>query len=108
MQEEQELRLRELKIQALEEKFEDLSEKEVIQTLESARWDIKQAHLLLVQISLDKKKKYLKSLFQSLPDDQIEAALEVNDWDKAKAVQFIAEQLREKRNSPVVVKKKSF
>jgi hypothetical protein len=63
MQEEQEFRLRELKIQALEEKFEDLSEKEVISALENARWDIKKAHLALMQASMDVKKKYLKSLF---------------------------------------------
>jgi len=97
LQEEQQYRFRELKIQALEEKFEDLSEKEVISALEVAQWDIKKAHLALMQISMDLKKKYLKSLFQSIKDEQIEAALQANEWDRVKAAQFITEQLREKR-----------
>jgi len=105
MLEEQEFRLRELKIQALEEKFEDLSEKEVISALEAHQWDIKKAHFFLLQASIELKKKYLKSLFQSIKDEQIEAALEANDWDKLKAAQFITEQLKEKRTSPVIVKK---
>jgi DNA-binding protein Fis len=107
MQEEQERRLRELKIQALEEKFEELSEKEVISALEMARWDIKTAHLQLMKVSTEKKKKYLKSLFQSASDEQIDNALATNDWDKVKAAQYLGELLREKRNSPVVVKKVS-
>jgi len=101
------MRLRELKIQALEEKFEDLSEKEVISGLEAAEWDIKKAHLALMKVSGEKKKKYLRSLFQSLKDEQIEAALDSNDWDKVKTAQYLNEQMREKRNSPVIVKKVS-
>jgi len=107
MQEEQEMRLRELKIQALEEKFDELSEREVIAALEAAEWDIKSAHLVLMKVSSEKKKKYLKSLFQSVKDEQIEAALEANLGDKVRAAQFLTEQLREKRNSPIVVKRVS-
>jgi len=105
MQEEQEMRLRELKIQALEEKFEDLAEKEVILALEAADWDIKRAHLELMKVSAEKKKKYLKSLFPSVKDAEIESALDSNEWDKARAATYLTEHLREKRSSPVIVKK---
>jgi glycerol-3-phosphate cytidylyltransferase-like family protein len=107
MQEEQEMRLRELKIQALEEKFEDLAEKEVILALEAADWDIKKAHLELMKVSAEKKKKYLKSLFPSVKEAEIENALDSNEWDKARATTYLTEHLREKRSSPVVVKKVS-
>jgi len=56
-------------------------------------------------VSAEAKKKYLKSLFQSLKDEQIEAALDACDWDKMKAAQHLSDQLREKRSSPVVIKK---
>jgi len=58
-----------------------------------------------MKVTAEMKKKYLKSLFQSVKDEKIEAALDANDWDKMKAAQYLTEDLREKRTSPVIVKK---
>jgi len=63
--------------------------------------------LELMKVSAEKKKKYLKSLFPSVKDAEIEAALDANDWDKGRAATHLTEHLREKRSSPVVVKKVS-
>eukprot|EP01118_Nematostelium_gracile_P013362 TRINITY_DN502_c0_g1_i1.p1 TRINITY_DN502_c0_g1~~TRINITY_DN502_c0_g1_i1.p1 ORF type:complete len:669 (-),score=243.04 TRINITY_DN502_c0_g1_i1:82-2088(-) len=105
MQQEQEMRLRELKIQALEEKFEDLTERDVISALEATGWDIQRAHTNLFLESTQKKRAYLKHQFQSATDAQIEQALALNNWDRNKAVHLLTEQMREKRNSPIIIKR---
>ncbi len=63
LQKEQEKRLRELKIQALTEKFEDLTEVQVIKALDATSWDIKKALQELFTISGVKKKDHLLILF---------------------------------------------
>lgn len=99
--EQQENQLRELKIQSLEKKFEDLSEGEVIAALDNNGWDIKKAHVQLLKLSTENKCQHLKSLFQFAKMEDIRLTLEANNWDQKKA----AEDLSSKRQSPVIIKK---
>lgn len=61
--EEQERRLQDLKIQALREKFDNLTEAEVIHSLAMNGWDIKKALVDVVKVSHEKKIADLKNLF---------------------------------------------
>ena len=61
--EEQERRLQDLKIQALREKFDNLTEAEVIHSLSTNGWDIKKALVDVLKVSNDKKVADLKNLF---------------------------------------------
>jgi len=96
-QREQERRLRDLKVQALSEKFEDLAESDVVAALETSNWDIKSALGKLLTLSADKKKAELKQLFPAMSSEEIETALDANNWDKSKALQALVNLERSKR-----------
>ncbi len=62
---EQEERMKNIKIEALREKFPNLLPKDIVTALEATKWDIREACKHLVALSADRKKKELKSLFQA-------------------------------------------
>jgi len=94
---EQEQRMKELKFQALKDKFEDLTDDQVTSTLTNNDWDIKKALAELYVLSFGKKKKELKDLFQSMTEEEIEMALEENNQDKVRAVKVLTLQREKKR-----------
>jgi len=89
-------KLNELKIQALKEKFVELSESEVVSALEKASWDIKKALAQLMDFSAIKKRRELKDLFQSFSENEIMNALEEQNFDKLRTAQALMTE-REKR-----------
>jgi len=94
---EQEERMKNIKIEALREKFPDLTPKEVIVALEQTKWDIKDACKNLVAVSADRKKRELKSLFQSETEEDIQEALQSNDWNVAAAAKILTARRESKR-----------
>lgn len=97
---EQEQRMKELKFQALKDKFEELSDDQVNHVLNANDWDIKKALADLYVVCLKQKKKEIKELFSSFRDEEIEMALENNNQDKIKAVNVLTQE-REKRKARV-------
>jgi len=57
---EQEERMKRVKVEALREKFPELLQKDVMTALESTKWDIKEACKNLVSISAEKKEERIK------------------------------------------------
>jgi len=101
---EQEERMKNIKIDALREKFPDLTPKDVIAALEQTKWDIKEACKNLVAVSADRKKRELKSLFQSETEEDIQAALQSNDWNVAAAAKLLSVRREAKRSEQEVKK----
>jgi len=96
---EQEERMKRVKVEALREKFPELLPKDIMTALELTKWDIKEACKKLVSLSAEKKKKELKSLFQSFSDEDIQDALQANDWN----VPATAKVLSSRREAKKVV-----
>jgi len=95
---EQDIRLREIKFQALKNKLEDLSNDQITASLDANGWDIKKALEDLTVISIAKKREEIKDLFNSIDNETIELALEANNHDKIKAVRALTME-REKRRA---------
>eukprot|EP01119_Soliformovum_irregulare_P004315 TRINITY_DN15316_c0_g1_i1.p1 TRINITY_DN15316_c0_g1~~TRINITY_DN15316_c0_g1_i1.p1 ORF type:complete len:640 (+),score=201.17 TRINITY_DN15316_c0_g1_i1:56-1975(+) len=81
----QDRNLRTLKIQALVEKFPDLTREDVMKQLEINKEDIKGAHAALLKLSAERKQKILQDKFPSMSAKDISAALESTDWNVEQA-----------------------
>jgi len=93
----QEQQIKTLKIQSLCEKFDILSEQEVIQALSENSWDIKKTLIPLMMLSEERKKSKLKLLFSSLTDENIRTALVCNDWNLSKAAEALTTLSQKKK-----------
>jgi len=102
---EQEERMKNIKMEALREKFPNLLPLEVTKALQLTKWDIKEACKNLVSLSAEKKKKELKSLFQDFSDEDIQDVLQSNDWNVPQAAKTLATR-REVKNEPKNEEKK--
>jgi len=94
MKKEQAQKMRDLKFQALREKFLDLSAQEITAALDANEWDIKKALNFLLKISMEKKRQSLKVAFHDVSDENVESVLRNNNYDTVKAADEIT-QMRE-------------
>jgi len=92
-------RVKNIKVDALKEKFGDMPIDQIMISLESSKWDIKDACKKLMAISAEKKKMELKSLFQSFTDIEIQETLQANDWNVALAAKTLSSRREEKKTS---------
>ena len=97
IKEEQEQALKQLKIDALKEKFPELSlTEEVIPCLENVNWNIKDACKYLLTLTSNKMINQVKIIFKNMNEDEITQVLEKVDWKVEKAIEFITYQLKMK------------
>lgn len=103
---EQEDRMKNIKMEALREKFPNLLPVDVATALQVTKWDIKEACKNLVSLSAERKKKELKSLFQDFADDEIQEVLQSNDWNVPSAAKVLSARREAKKVQPKKEEKK--
>lgn len=101
---EEERKLRELQIQTLSDRFE-LSEQEVVPIMEKTQWNIKMAVNELSRVSLEKKRKAIRTQFPALTTQEIDAALDINKGNVANALKQLHSQKTESEKKVVKVVK---
>jgi len=86
---------REMIIEILVNRFDNLTKSEILSIVERHRWNVKTASTDLLKQSEQKKKEQIAQLFKSFSEEQIEKTLQENNWqivDSTKKLEEIRKQ----------------